>query len=133
MSDLIAVVKVCDEKIICIDFDKPVWISKVNDNLKGTPSLDHFMVDGILATISTELLNKFKITKRFNSEDFEMLTPSVELKNARDILYDSNQLNIEYFYDHEGDIQIKEDLKRFKNAEIKSIRLSTQDLNNASK
>mgnify|MGYP003339385171 FL=1 len=62
-----------------------------------------------------------------------MLIPSVELKNARDILYDSSELNIEYFHDHEGDIQIKEDLKRFKNAETKTVRLSTQDLNNASK
>lgn len=133
MSEVMAVLKVCDEHLICIDFDRPVWISKNNPELKATPSLDHFVVDGILATINVDTLNQNQVTKRFKSEDFEAINPTDELKEAREKIYKASELNIEYFHDHEGDIQIHEDLIRFTGSKSVTNKISTAELYKLSK
>ena len=71
MSDVMAVITVCGEKLVCVDYDRPVWQSKVDKNLRATPNLGYFVVDGILATLNISTLNQYKIFKRFNSDDFE--------------------------------------------------------------
>ena len=55
MSDVMAVITVCGEKLVCVDYDRPVWQSKVDKNLRATPNLDYFVVDGILAVSVEEL------------------------------------------------------------------------------
>jgi hypothetical protein len=133
MSDVMAVITVCGEKMVCVDYDRPVWQSKVDKNLRATPNLDYFVVDGILATLNISTLNQYKIFNRFNSDDFEQSIPSNELISARQNLYLAKGLNIDYFHDLEGDVQIHKDLARFKMPLGRIVKLSTQDLINLSK
>ena len=133
MSDVLAVITVCGEKMVCVDYDRPVWHSKADKNLRATPNLNHFVVDGILATINISALNKYKIFRRFDSDDFEQTITSNELLLARQNLYLAKGLNIEYFHDLEGDVQIHKDLARFKMPLGRIVKLSTQDLINLSK
>ena len=128
-----AVIEVSGEKLICIDYDRPVWHAKNNFEIRATPNLNHFVVDGILAALSMEALKKFGITERFNSEDFESEQPSSELKLAREILYKADGLNIDYFHDHGGDIQIHEDLARFKMPLGSVVKVTSKELFNLSK
>ena len=133
MSDVMAVITVCGEKLVCVDYDRPVWQSKVDKNLRATPNLDYFVVDGILATLNISTLNQYKIFNRFNSDDFEQSIPSNELISARQNLYLAKGLNIDYFHDLKGDVQIHKDLARFKMPLGRIVKLSTQDLINLSK
>lgn len=133
MSDVMAVITICGEKMVCVDYDRPVWHSMADKNLRATPNLNHFVVDGILATINISALNQYKIFNRFNSYDFEQTIPSNELLSARQNLYLAKGLNIEYFHDLEGDVQIQKDLARFKMPLGRIVKLSTQDLINLSK
>lgn len=132
MSDLMAVINVDGEKLICVDFDRPVWHSKIDPNLKATPNLDHFVVDGILGVASNTLLKKYGINERFNSNHFEMDKSSLELQMARQKLYQASGINVDYFHDFNGDIQIHKDLAKFRMPLGKIIQLSTQDLINFS-
>lgn len=133
MSDVMAVIAVCGEKLVCVDYDRPVWHSKVDKNLRATPNLSHFVVDGILATLNISTLNQYEIVKRFNSDDFAQTNPSSELLSARQNLYLAKGLNIEYFHDLDGDVQIHKDLARFKMPLGRIVKLTTQDLINLSK
>ena len=133
MSDLMAVINVCGEKLVCVDYDRPVWHSKADKNLHVIPNLDHFVVDGILGTLSSKVLDKYGIDKRFDSSDFAHNNMSAELISARQNLYQGKDLNIEYFHDLEGDIQIHRDLARFRMPLGRVVKLSTQDLIELSK
>lgn len=128
MSEIMAVIEVCGERLICIDYDRPVWHAKNNLDIRATPSLDYFVVDGILASLSSEALSKFGITKRFNSEDFESNQPSKDLKHARETLYQAEDLKIDYFHDQAGDIQIHQDLARFRMPLGKVLQVTSEEL-----
>jgi hypothetical protein len=128
-----AVINVCGEQLVCVDYDRPVWHSKADRNLHATPNLSHFVVDGILATLSSKKLSSFGINKRFDSDDFEQETSVADLNAARQILYQAEDLNIEYFHDLEGDIQIHKDLARFRMPLGRTVKLSTQNLIELSK
>ena len=128
-----AVIEIGGEKLICIDYDRPVWHAKNNFENRATPNLNHFVVDGILGSLSMERLSKFGITKRFNSEDFESEQPSYELELAREILYKAEDLRIDYFHDHGGDIQIHQDLARFKMPLGSVVQVTSAELLNLSK
>lgn len=133
MSDLIAVITVCGEKMVCIDYDRPVWQSPSNVALRAVPNLNHFVVDGILACLSGDTLKKYGITQRFNSNEFQMDPPPYELKLAREILYLADDLEINYFHESSGDVQIHEDLGRFKMPISNVEKVSTQQLIDLSK
>lgn len=133
MSDVMAVISVCGEQLVCVDYDRPVWHSKSDRSLRATPNLDHFVVDGILATLSSKILSSYGIDKRFDSDDFEQEISVAELHAARQILYQTKDLNIEYFHDLDGDIQIHKDLARFRMPLARTIKLTTQDLIELSK
>ncbi len=133
MSDLMAVITVNGEKLICVDFDRPVWYSKSDKSLSATPSLEHFVVDGILSTASKELLKKYGITQRFDSSHFENSQPSQDLQSARQNLYKALDLVIDYYHDLEGDIQIHQDLARFKMPLGNVNKVSTQELHDLAK
>jgi len=128
MSDVIAVLIVCNEKLVCIDYDRPVWLAKNSSELRCTPNLDHFVVDGILGTLSNESLTKLGITKRFGTVDFEKINSNNELNDARKTLYASKDLDIKYFHDFNGDIQIHQDLARFRMPILKVEKLLTKEL-----
>lgn len=119
---------VCNEKLVCIDYDRPVWLAKNSIELRCTPNINHFVVDGLLATLSNETLKKLGITKRFGTEDFEKINSNRELNDARKTLYTSIDLDIKYFHDFDGDIQIHQDLARFKMPILKVEKLSTKEL-----
>ena len=133
MSDVMAVINVCGEQLVCVDYDRPVWHSKADKNLRATPNLNYFVVDGILATLSSKKLSSFGIDKRFESDDFEQETSAADLSAARQILYQAKDLNIEYFHDLDGDIQIHKDLARFRMPLGITVKLTTQDLIQLSK
>ena len=128
MSDVMAVIEVKGEKLVCVDYDRPVWHSKINSDLKAIPSMNHFVVDGILATLSTDALESLGITKRYSSKDFESQNPEKDLERARELIYQAKDLNINYFHDFNGDIQIHEDLARFKMPLGVVSQISTEDL-----
>ena len=128
MSELMAVIEVCGERLICMDYDRPVWHAKDNFEVRATPNLDHFVVDGILASLSSAALLKFGITKRFNSEDFESNEPSEDLKLARNLLYKAENLNVDYYHDQAGDIQIHQDLARFRMPLGKVVQVTSEEL-----
>lgn len=119
---------VCNEKLVCIDYDRPVWLAKNSSGLRCTPNLDHFVVDGILGTLSNESLTKLGITKRFGTVDFEKINSNNELNDARKTLYASKDLDIKYFHDFNGDIQIHQDLARFRMPVLKVEKLLTKEL-----
>jgi hypothetical protein len=116
-----------------VDYDRPVWHSKADKNLRATPNLNHFVVDGILATLSSKILSSYGINKRFDSDDFEKKISVAELHAARQILYQAKNLNIEYFHDLDGDIQIHKDLARFRMPLGITVKLTTEDLIQLSK
>jgi hypothetical protein len=80
--------------------------------------------------LSTDALKSLGITQRFNSDDFEKVEASPELKHAREILYQADDLKIEYFHDYDGDIQIHQDLARFKMSLGKVIKVTSDELSN---
>ena len=133
MSDVMAVIKVCGEILVCVDYDRPVWRSKADELLRATPDLNHFVVDGILATLNSKTLSSYGIDKRFDSDDFEQEISVAELHAAREILYRAKDLNIEYFHDLDGDIQIHKDLARFRMPLGRTVKLTTEDLIGLSK
>lgn len=122
MSDLIAALRIGNEVLVCIDFDKPVWQNTSNPNLNGIPALDHFAVDGLLAALSDEALHDLGVSQRFNS----FLIDSDSLESARRQLYLNQDLKIEYIHFDDGEKYLHEDLARFSNP-IAVTKLSEQN------
>lgn len=111
MSDVIAGVRVNGEMLVYIDYDKPVWQNAHFEGLKSTPSLKHFMVDGILGSASMELLSKYGITQRFTEEDFWSIKNIA--RDAREAIYSATDLDITYVHFQEPDNLIINDLTGF--------------------
>ena len=111
MSDVIAAVRVNGELLVYIDFDRPVWQNAGARELACTPSLEHFMVDGILGSTTLEMLAKYGLTKNFNEEDF--WGGGVDVERARQAIYKATDLDIEYLYFDDRDPLIDSDLLKF--------------------
>lgn len=111
MSEVIAGVRVNGEMLVYIDFDKPVWQNANFEGLKSTPSLDHFMVDGILGSASLALLSKHAIVKNYGEKDF--WSESAEIQLAREVIYKATDLEITYIFYDEPDPLIIGDLTNF--------------------
>lgn len=111
MSDLIGALRIKNDLLVCIDFDKPLWQNVSNSDLKGIPSLDHFAVDGLLAALSTVTLEDLGVNKRFTNFSSE----SNSLASARENLYTNKELQIEYIHFDDGDKYLHEDLAKFNN------------------
>ena len=120
MSDVIAAVKVNGELLVYIDFDKPVWQNSGDPKLSSTPSLEHFLVDGILGSCSSELLSTLGIAKNFSMEEF--LGNGSDVEAARKSVYESSSLNLEYFYYDNRDSLIDGDALKF-SASITTTKL----------
>ena len=120
MSDVIAAVRVNGELLVYIDYDRPVWQNASEAKLASTPSLDHFLVDGILGSASLAVLNKYGISKQFSEVDFN--SSSEEVRKARKSLYSATDLNLEYIYYDSRDPLIDGDLLNFSStAQIQKV------------
>lgn len=111
MSDVIAGVRVNGEMLVYIDYDKPVWQNANIEGLNSTPSLKHFMVDGILGSASSELLSKYGISQRFTEKDFWDVHNIA--RDAREAIYGATDLEITYFHFDEPDPLVIGDLVGF--------------------
>jgi hypothetical protein len=113
MSQVVAIAKVSDEILVYIDFDRPVWQNKLFKELNCIPSLDNFMCDGILGSLSSKNLSRAGIQVRFSQEDFAENPSSRELQMARGIIYESSEILIELFHEGQIDSFLAKDLSRF--------------------
>lgn len=111
MSDVIAAVRVNGELLVYIDFDKPVWQNASFKELASTPSLENFLVDGILGSASSAILRKYGIAKNFSEDDFWGSSDAVQA--ARQAIYAAANLELEYIYYDDRDPLIDSDLLKF--------------------
>ncbi len=111
MSDVIAAVRVNGELLVYIDFDKPVWQNASFKELASTPSLENFLVDGILGSASAAILSKYGIAKNFSEDDFWGSSDAVQA--ARQAIYAAADLELEYNYCDDRDPLIDSDLLKF--------------------
>ncbi len=111
MSDVIAGVRVNGEMLVYIDFDKPVWQNANFNELKSTPSLSNFMVDGILGSASSAILSKYGISRNFTEEEF--WGTSGEVAQAREAIYGAADLDVTYIHYDEPDPLVIGDLMKF--------------------
>lgn len=111
MSDVIAAVRVNGELLVYIDFDRPVWQNATFKELASTPSLQNFLVDGILGSSSQAILGKYGISKNFSEDDF--WGTNNEVLQARKAIYAATDLDLEYFYFDDRDPLIDGDLLKF--------------------
>lgn len=124
MSEVIAAVRVNGELLVYIDFDRPVWQNATVKDLASTPSLENFLVDGILGSASSAVLGKYGVTKNFAEEDF--WSGNDEVQKARQAIYEATDLELEYIYYDARDQLIDCDLLKFA-AEASLEKLSVED------
>ena len=124
MSDVIAAVRVNGELLVYIDFDKPVWQNATGKGLVSTPSLENFLVDGILGSTSSAVLGKYGVAKDFAEEDF--WSGSDEVQKARQAIYGATDLELEYIYCDARDQLIDGDLLKF-TSEASIQKVSVED------
>lgn len=113
MSELIAGMTLNNETIIFIDFDRPVWKNVNYPINRCIPTLEYFVADGILGSISKENLELMGLSAKYIGSDFSDIGPSDELDFARKKIYEHTSLPIEYFYLQNSDIHIEKDLAKF--------------------
>ena len=124
MSDVIAAVRVNGELLVYIDFDRPVWQNATFKELASTPSLENFLVDGILGSSSQAILSKYGISKNFSEDDF--WGASDEVQKAREAIYAATDLDLEYIYYDDRDPLIDGDLLKF-TSEASIQKVSVED------
>lgn len=112
MSDLIAAVRIKNQFIYLVDFDRPVWINRENDKLRIVPDLNHFLVDAILGCLPSEKLKDFDITDvEINGE---LNNDPISVERNRRTIYRLDNLEFEIIYsDLELDLTLKLDLANF--------------------
>jgi hypothetical protein len=111
MSDVIAGVRVNGEMLVYIDYDKPVCQNAHFEALNSTPSIEHFMVDGVLGSASLGLLSRYGVTRNFSEEEFWGNDAVVD--EARKAIYAATDLELEYIHFDEKDPLIVGDLSKF--------------------
>ena len=116
MSNVIGALKIYDDLIVAIDFDRPLWQNHKDGKLSGTPSIENFAVDGILIASSSNLLGKLGVNER--PKDF--LIDSLELDDARSRIYKNSELIIEYFDIEHRQNEISKDLENFSGVVLKT-------------
>lgn len=123
MSEVIAAVRVNGELLVYIDFDRPVWQNATAKGLASTPSLENFLVDGILGSSSLAVLGKYGISKNFSEDEF--WSGSDQVQKAREAIYSATDLDLAYIYYDDRDPLIDGDLLRFK-SEAKIQKLGAE-------
>jgi hypothetical protein len=124
MSDVVAAVRVNGELLVYIDFDKPVWQNATVKGLVSTPSLESFLVDGILGSASSAVLSKYGVAKNFSEDDF--WGRSEDVLKARQAIYGATDLELEYIYCDARDQLIDGDLLKF-TSEASIAKVSVED------
>jgi hypothetical protein len=113
MSDVIAGITVNSETLIFIDFDRPVWKNINFPSNRCVPTLECFVVDGILGSASKENLESLGLSAKYIGSDFSNITTSEEVDAARKTIYEHTSIPIEYFHPNNGDLHIEKDLAKF--------------------
>ena len=113
MSDVIAGIILNNETLIFIDFDRPVWRNVNSPNNSCVPTLEYFVVDGILGAASKENLESLNLSAKYIGSDFSVTASSTDLEAARKEIYQHTSIQIEYFHPNNGDLHIEKDLAKF--------------------
>ena len=113
MSDVIAGIKINNETLIFIDFDRPVWKNLNTPGNRCIPTLENFVADGILGAASKESLESLSLSTKYIGSDFSSIESSADLDTARKEIYEHTAIPIELFHPYNGDLHIEKDLARF--------------------
>ena len=113
MSDVIAGIILNKETLIFIDFDRPVWKNVNFPDNRCVPTLESFVIDGILGAASKESLEGLGLSTKYIGIDFSEIASSADLEAARNKIYQHTSIPIEYFHPNNGDLHIEKDLARF--------------------
>jgi hypothetical protein len=113
MSDVIAGIILNKETLIFIDFDRPVWKNVILPSNRCVPTLECFVVDGILGAASKENLESLGLSAKYVGSDFSEIATSAHLETARKKIYEHAFIPIEYFHPNNGDVHIERDLAKF--------------------
>ena len=111
MSEVIAAVRVNGELLVCIDFDRPVWQNASFKELVATPSIENFLVDGILGSASAAVLGRYGVLRNFS--EIEFWDGGEEVLKARQAIYLATGLELEYNFPDDRDPLIDSDLLKF--------------------
>ena len=111
MSEVIAAVRVNGELLVCIDFDRPVWQNANFKELVATPSIENFLVDGILGSASAAVLGRYGVSRNFSESEF--WGGGEEVLKARQAIYLATELELEYNFPDDRDPLIDSDLLKF--------------------
>ena len=111
MSEVIAAVRVNGELLVCIDFDRPVWQNANFKELVATPSIENFLVDGILGSASSAVLDRYGVSRNFSESEF--WSGGEEVLKARQAIYLATELELEYNFPDDRDPLIDSDLLKF--------------------
>jgi hypothetical protein len=123
MSDVIAAVRVNGELLVYIDFDRPVWQNANFKELVSTPSLENFLVDGILGSASAAVLGRYGVSRNFSESEF--WDGGEEVLKARQAIYLATDLELEYIYHDDRDPLIDGDLLKFA-SQVRIQKVSAQ-------
>ena len=123
MSEVIAAVRVNGELLVCIDFDRPVWQNANFKELVATPSIENFLVDGILGSASAAVLGRYGVSRNFSESEF--WGGGEEVLKARQAIYLATELELEYNFPDDRDPLIDSDLLKFA-SKVRIQKLSTE-------
>ena len=113
MSDVIAGITLNNETLIFIDFDRPVWKNVNFPTNSCVPTIECFVVDGILGAASKQNLESLGLSTKYIGSDFSNIASLADLDAARKKIYERTSISIEYFHPNNGDIHIEKDLAKF--------------------
>jgi len=113
MSEVIAGIILNKETLIFIDFDRPVWKNVNFPDNRCVPTLENFVVDGILGAASKRSLESLGLSTNYIGTDFSEISSSADLEAARNKIYQDTSIPIEYFHPNNVDLHIEKDLAKF--------------------
>ena len=79
--------------------------------LVATPSIENFLVDGILGSASSAVLGRYGVSRNFSESEF--WSGGQEVLKARQAIYLATELELEYNFPNDRDPLIDSDLLKF--------------------
>ena len=113
VSEVIAGIILNEELLIFIDFDRPVWKNSNYPGKSCIPTLDNFVVDGILGATSNKSLIQFGLPIDYIGSNFSEIELTSDLASARNKVYQHVSLPLTYIHAHISDVHIERDLAKF--------------------
>ena len=113
MSEVVAGIILNEELLIFIDFDRPVWENTNYPGKSCIPTLDNFVVDGILGVASNESLIELGLPINYIGSNFSEIELTSDLASARNKVYQHISLPLTYIHAHISDSHVERDLAKF--------------------